>query len=188
MDFGRRAVAGFISGGEQLSLRLARGRWWRTRTGGGGRQASLCKHVVLVVEMQLVIHLQTWRQETDIRFIMDGGAPNSSPVQEYWDQERVCQGETKVLGKAHPRWGEGADCSQCGVGKGEPPGEVGPRVKGGSENKAQPLQAGLWIEKLILKCHREVARPVIAPGGCPMDQFDLWNGKRDVDWGGLSLE
>jgi len=65
---------------------------------------------------------------------------------------------------------------------------VGPRVKGGSENKAQPFQAGLWVEKLILKLHREGAQLLIALGGSPMDQFGLWNGKRDVDRGGLSLE
>ena len=65
---------------------------------------------------------------------------------------------------------------------------MGPWVKGGSENKAQPFQVGLRIEQLILKLHREGARPLIAPGGCQMDQFSLWNGKRDVDWGGLSLE
>jgi len=72
-DFGRRAVAGSISGGEQISLRPARRRWWRIRTGRGGRQASLCKHIVLVVEKQLVIHLQIRRQKTDIGFRIDGG-------------------------------------------------------------------------------------------------------------------
>jgi len=57
--FGRRAEAGLMSGGEQISLRPARRRWWRITRGSGGRQASLCKHIVLVVEKQLVIHLQT---------------------------------------------------------------------------------------------------------------------------------
>jgi len=32
MDLGGRAVARFISGWEQMSLRPARRRWWRTRT------------------------------------------------------------------------------------------------------------------------------------------------------------
>ena len=65
-------MAGFISGGEQMSLKPARRRWWRIRAGSGGRQASLCKHVVLVVEKQLVIHLQTRRQKTDIGVMIDG--------------------------------------------------------------------------------------------------------------------
>jgi len=72
-DLGRRAEAGFISGGEHKSLRPARRRWWHTRAGSRGRQASLCKHVVLVVEKQLVIHLQTRCQKTDIGFMMVGG-------------------------------------------------------------------------------------------------------------------
>jgi len=66
-------VAGFISGGEQMSLRPARRRWLRTRTGSGGRQASLCKQVMLLEEKQLVIHLQTRRQKTDIGPMIDGG-------------------------------------------------------------------------------------------------------------------
>jgi len=72
-DFGSCAEAGLISGGEQMSLRLARRRWWRIRVGKGERQASLCKHVVLVVKKQLVIHLQTRRQKMDIGFMMAGG-------------------------------------------------------------------------------------------------------------------
>jgi len=71
--FGSRAEAGFISGGEQLSLRPARRHWWRIRAGNGGRLASLCKHVVLVVKRQLVINLQSRRQKTDISFRMAGG-------------------------------------------------------------------------------------------------------------------
>jgi len=39
----------------------------------GGRQASLCKHVMLVVEKQFVIHLQTRCQKTDIWHMIDGG-------------------------------------------------------------------------------------------------------------------
>jgi len=79
-DLGRRAVAGFISGEEQMSLRPARRRWWRTRTGSGGRQASLCRHVRLVEEKQLVIHLQTRCQKTDIGPMMDcGGAQTADP-------------------------------------------------------------------------------------------------------------
>jgi len=66
-------VAGFTSGGEQMSLRPARRRWWRTRTGNWGRQASLCKHVMLVEEKQLVIHLQTQCQQTVMGPMIDGG-------------------------------------------------------------------------------------------------------------------
>jgi len=66
-------VAGFISGGEQMSLRPARGRWWRTSMSSVGRQASLCKHVRLVEEKQLVIHLQTRCQKTDIGPRINGG-------------------------------------------------------------------------------------------------------------------
>jgi len=66
-------VAGFISGGEQMSLRPARRRWCRIRTGSGGRRASLCKHPRLVEETQLVIHLQTRCQNTDIGPMMDDG-------------------------------------------------------------------------------------------------------------------
>jgi len=72
-DLGRRAVAGFISGGEQMSLRPARRRWWRTSISSARRQASLCKHVRLVEEKQLVIHLQTRCQKTDIGPMIDGG-------------------------------------------------------------------------------------------------------------------
>jgi len=56
-----------------MILRLARRRWWDTRTARGGRQASLCRHVMLVDEKQLVIHLQTLCQKTDIGPMMDGG-------------------------------------------------------------------------------------------------------------------
>jgi len=66
-------VAGFISGGEQTSLRPARRHWGRTRTGSRGRQASLCKHIMLVEEKQLVIYLQTRCQKTDIGPMIDGG-------------------------------------------------------------------------------------------------------------------
>jgi len=48
---------------------------------------------------------------------------------------------------------------------------VGPWVNGGIEDKAQPLQAGLWIEVLILELHREGARWLIAPGSPPVDQL-----------------
>jgi len=72
-DLGRRAGAGFISGGEQMSLRPARRRWWRISISSGGRQASLCKHVRLLEEKQLVIHLQTRCQKTDIGPMIDGG-------------------------------------------------------------------------------------------------------------------
>jgi len=60
-------------GGEQLNLSPARRPWWRMRAGRGGRQASLCKHVVLVVEKEFVIHLQTRCPKTDIGVMIDGG-------------------------------------------------------------------------------------------------------------------
>jgi len=66
-------VAGLISGGEQMSLRPARRRWWRIRTGSGGRQTSLCKQVMLVEEKELVIHLETRCQTTDIGPRIDSG-------------------------------------------------------------------------------------------------------------------
>jgi len=133
---GRRAEAGFISGGEQISLRAARRRWWRIRAGRGGRQASLCIQVVLVVEKQLVIHLQIQRQKADIGFKLDGGVPDSSTIQENWGQERTGQGETKAGGKAHPGGGEAANRDQGSVREGVPSREVGPWVEGGGENKA----------------------------------------------------
>ena len=130
-----------------MSLRPARRRWWRTSMSSGGRQASLCKHVRLVEEKQLVIYLQTRCQKTDIGPMIDGGAPDSGPIQKDRSKERTRQGETKVGGKAHPRGGEAADRGQGGICKRVPPGEVGPWVKGGGEDEAQPLQAGLWIEE-----------------------------------------
>jgi len=66
-------MAGFISRGKQRSLRPARRRWWRTSISSGGRQASLYKHVKLVEEKQLVIHLETRCQKTDIGLMIDGG-------------------------------------------------------------------------------------------------------------------
>jgi len=73
MNLGKCAVARSISWGELMRLRPARRRWWRIRAGSGGRQASLCKHVVLVVEKQLVIHLQTQCLKTDSGLMIDGG-------------------------------------------------------------------------------------------------------------------
>ena len=82
-DLGRRAKAGFISGGEQRSLRWARRCWWRTRTGSEGRHASLCQQVVLVVGKLLVLRLQTRREKTDIWFMMGRrGTPNRRSVQD----------------------------------------------------------------------------------------------------------
>jgi len=56
-----------------MSLRPARRRGWRIRAGSRGRPAFLCKHVVLVVAKQLVIHLQTRCQKADIGHMIDGG-------------------------------------------------------------------------------------------------------------------
>jgi len=84
--------------------------------------------------------------------------------------------------------GEAADPGQGGIRKCVPSGEVGPWVKGGGEDKPQPLQAGLWIEELIFQLHRKGGQWLIAPGGPPVDQFTFWNGEGDVDRRGLSHE
>jgi len=117
-----------------------------------------------------------------------GRVPDRRPIQENRSKERARQGETKVGWKAHPGGGEAANRGQGGICKSVPPGEVGPWVKGGGEDEAQPLQAGLWIEELILQLHREGARRLIASGGPPVDQFSFRNGEGDVDSRGLSLE
>ena len=119
-------MAGFISGGEQMSLRPARRRWWRTRTASGGRQASLCKHARLVEEKQLVIQLQTHARNGYRAHDGRWGGPNCGSIQENWSKERTRQGETNVGRKAHPRGGEAADRGQGGISKRIPPGEVGP--------------------------------------------------------------
>jgi len=90
------------------------------------------------------------------------------------------RGRGRVEGPS--RGGRGGIC-QC-----VPPGKVGPWVKGGGEDEAQPLQVGLWVEELIFQLHREGARWLMTPGGPPVDQFGLGNGEGDVDWGSLSLE
>ena len=100
-----------------------------------------------------------------------GRVPDSGSIQEDWSEERTRQGETKVGGKAHSGGGEAADCGQGGICKRVPPGEVGPWVKGGSEDEAQPLQAGLRIEELVFQLYWEGAGRLIAPGGSPVDQF-----------------
>jgi len=46
------------------------------------------------------------------------------------------QGKAKVGGKAHPGRGEDENCGQGGIRDGVPPGEVGPWVEGGGEDKA----------------------------------------------------
>jgi len=97
-DSGRRVEAGFISGVVQISLRPARQRWWRIRAGSWGRQASLNKQVVLVVEKQLVIHLQTRRQKTDIGFMITGGGLQTA------DPDRRI-GARSEHGKERQRWG-----------------------------------------------------------------------------------
>jgi len=117
-----------------------------------------------------------------------GRVPDSRSIQEDWIKERTLQGETKVGGKADPGGGEAADSGQGGICKRVPPGEMGPWVKGGGEDKAQPLQAGLWIEELIFQLHREGARRLIAPGGSPVDQFSFRNREGDVDRRRLSFE
>jgi len=73
-------VAGLISRGEQMILRPARQRWCRIKTGSRGRQASLCRQVMLVEEKQLVIHLQTRWQKTAIGPMIDrGGFQTADP-------------------------------------------------------------------------------------------------------------
>jgi len=56
-----------------MRLRPARRCWWRITTGSWGREASLCKHVMLVEKKQLLIHLQTRCQKTAIGPMIDGG-------------------------------------------------------------------------------------------------------------------
>jgi len=63
----RGPVDGFTFGGEQISLRLARQRWWCTRHGRHER------HTVFIVEKQFVIHLETHHQNTDVGSIIEGG-------------------------------------------------------------------------------------------------------------------
>jgi len=94
----------------------------------------------------------------------------------------------KGRGKAHARGGEAANCAHGGVREGVSAREVGPRIEGASENKAQPLQVGLRVPELTFKLHLEGARCFIAPDGPPVDEFSFRNGERDVDWGGLSPE
>jgi len=65
---------------------------------------------------------------------------------------------------------------------------VGPRVKGGGEDKAQPLQADLCVEELVLKLYREGGRRLIAPGSAPVDQFGFQNGEGDINRKGLPLQ
>jgi len=98
------------------------------------------------------------------------------------------QGETKVGQEAHPGAGDAADRGQGGICNCVPPGEVGPWVKGGGEDEAQPLQAGLWIAELVFHLHWEGARWLIAPGGPPVDQLSFWNGEGNVDWRALPLK
>jgi len=73
-------VAGLISREEQMILRPARRRWWCTKPSSRGRQASLCRQVILVEEKQLVIHLQTRCHKTDIGAMIDrGGYQTADP-------------------------------------------------------------------------------------------------------------
>jgi len=66
--------------------------------GNGGRHASLCKQIVLVVEKQLVIHLQTLRQKTDIGFMIAwGGLHMADPYR------RIRAGSQRA--KVTQRWG-----------------------------------------------------------------------------------
>ena len=117
-----------------------------------------------------------------------GRAPYSGPIQKDRSKERTREGETKVGGKAHPRGGVAADRGQGGICKRVPPGEVGPWVKGGGEDEAEPFQAGLWIEELIFELYREGARRFVAPGNPPVDQFSFWNREGDVDRRSLPFE
>lgn len=53
----RRAVAGFISGGEHSIRRVASHFWYDSNRSRGGRQASTARMQVGVQEKQLVHHL-----------------------------------------------------------------------------------------------------------------------------------
>jgi len=82
-----------------MSLRPARRRWWGNKTGSGGRQASLSRQLMLVEEKQLVIHLQTRCQKTDIGPMIDvGGLQTEDPYR------RIGARSERV--KERQRWGE----------------------------------------------------------------------------------
>jgi len=87
-----------------MSLRPARRRWWGTRTGSGGRQASLCKHLKLVEEKQLVIHLQTRCQKTDIGPMMDrGGFQTADPYRRIGARSERAKDRQRWGGRPIPR-------------------------------------------------------------------------------------
>jgi len=108
-DLGKHAKSGFTSGGGQISLRPARQRWWHTRTGRGGRQASLSKHVELVVVKQLVIHLQTRHQKVENGFMMVRGDSKQQTRTRILGQKVSVPGRDKGGGEAHARRGEAAN-------------------------------------------------------------------------------
>jgi len=141
-----------------MSLRPARRRWWRIIAGKGGRQASLCKHVVLVVKKQLVIHLQTRRQKMDIGFRMAGGGLHTTdPYSRIGARSEGARDRQRWGGRPIPR-GERLRIVASAAFEGVSSGEVGPRVEGGSEDEAQAFQVGLRVEVLVLKLHRDRAR------------------------------
>jgi len=68
-DVWRRAVAGFISGGEQTTRSAASPCRWEIRRATGGRQDSTARIPVGVAEKQFVVHLWTLCQKVFRRAI-----------------------------------------------------------------------------------------------------------------------
>ena len=67
-EAGSLADAGFISGGEHITLRLARRRLYVRRRSRGGRQASMARMSIGVHAKQFVDHLWTLCQKAN-RFL-----------------------------------------------------------------------------------------------------------------------
>ena len=79
-DLCRRAAAGLISGGEEVSLRAAMGCRCSIRRERGGRHASMASMGIKVEEKQLVTHLWTLLQKvSSLSCIFRRGVKRSAP-------------------------------------------------------------------------------------------------------------
>ena len=92
-------------------------------------------------------------------------------------------------------WGEpdlwGGEAAYCGerlIGQSEPLGKMGSRVKAWCKEETKSFQAGLGIKSLTFEMNREEAGRLIAPGGPPVDELSLWDGKRNINRRGSWLE
>ena len=75
-----RAAARLISGGEEVSLRVAIRCWYSINRGRDGRQASMAKMGIGVEEKQLVTHLGTLLQKVlSLSCIFRRGVKRSEP-------------------------------------------------------------------------------------------------------------